>query len=177
MFEQYLDELLRRYQASYDIYRDFKLGDTVYPAYAWFYSHGEKYVLRKEAQLWAIKAYEHALFLHEESLTVERLSELEKLMAEVMEPELVRKGEKYPVKDHMTSYLTLVILTDRTPDEETQKAIRKFRFDKGYLMNFRGHSEGHLICADLESGEVFTNRLAKPRADMFRDAYRKVTAE
>ncbi len=174
VFEDYLEELLRRYQASYDIYRDYKLGDIVYPAYAWFYSHGEKYVLKKEAQLWAIKAYDHVLFLHEEELTAERLEELKAVMTEVMEPQLVRQGEKYPVKDHMTSYLTLAILTDRTPDAETRKAIRRFRFDKGYMMNFRGHSEGHVICACLDSGEVICNRLAKPSADLYRDVYRKV---
>ncbi len=176
MFEAYLEELLHRYRANYDIYTNYKLGDATFPAYAWFYSHGEKYVLRKEAQLWAIKAYEHVLFLHEEEVTCGKLEELKAFMTTVMEPQLVRKGEKYPVKDHMTSYLTLVILADHTPGEEVQKAIRKFTFDKGYLMNFRGHSEGHLICACLDSGQVICNRLGKPSADLYRDVYRKVTA-
>ena len=64
--DTYLQELLRRYKTNFDITKNFKLADKIYPAYAWFYSLSEKYVLKKEAKLWAIRAYEHVLFIKEE---------------------------------------------------------------------------------------------------------------
>lgn len=88
-----------------------------------------------------------------------------------MEPELVRKGRKYPEKDHMISYLTIVVISKNTPDKETIKNIKKFRFDKGYLFNFRGHSEGGFLCACLDSKEVYTNYSGRRLGKMFEDVF------
>ena len=66
--DDYLRELLGRYRANFDITEDFTLGNKVYSAYARFFSLGEKYVLKKEAKLWAIRAYEHVLFIKTKSI-------------------------------------------------------------------------------------------------------------
>ena len=68
---------------------------------------------------------------------------------EYMEPVLVRHGEKYPEEDHMYTYLTFAILCDKTPAPEALKAVRKFRFDKGYKFSMRGHAEARLVVADM----------------------------
>ena len=171
---QYYEELLRRYQANFDITENFKLGGRTYPAYAWFYSFSEKYVLKKEAQLWAIKAFEHVLFLTEDSVNQSDLANIKHIIETEAEPELVRKNEKYPEKDHMCSYLTFVILTGTAPDKETQKAIRKFHFDKGYLFNFRGHSEGRLAVVSMDTEEIFTNYSGRELKPMLRDIFTKL---
>jgi hypothetical protein len=93
-------------------------------------------------------------------------------MEDHMEPELVRKGRKYPEKDHMISYLTIVVISKNTPDKETIKNIKKFRFDKGYLFNFRGHSEGGFLCACLDSKEIYTNYSGRRLRKMFEDVFR-----
>ena len=172
--DAYLKELLRRYQANFDIYENYTVGSETYPAYAWFHSFSEKYVLRKEAQLWAIKAYEHVFFIKEKELTLELLDEYKRRITEEIEPELVRKGEKYPEKDHMCSYITFVVLTDKAPSKEVQSAVKKFSFDKGYMFNFRGHSEAHFICADMETGSVYTNKGGKNQKEMLEDVFRKL---
>ncbi len=171
--DEYLRELLRRYQANFDIHENYTVGNVTYPAYAWFHSFSEKYVLRKEAQLWAIKAYEHVLFIKEKELSMELLEEYRRRITEEIEPELVRNGGKYPEKDHMCTYITFVVLTDKAPSEDVQRAIKKFSFDKGYMFNFRGHSEAHFICADMESGSVYTNKGGKSQRDMMLDVFRK----
>lgn len=168
----YLDEVLRRYSSSFDLYRDYSIYGEKYPAYGYFFSLGEKYVLKKEANLWSIRAYEHVLFCQTDTLTTEYIEHLHKVMEDHMEPELVRKGRKYPEKDHMISYLTIVVISKNTPDKETIKNIRKFRFDKGYLFNFRGHSEGGFLCACLDSKEVYTNYSGRRLRKMFEDVFR-----
>ena len=155
--DDYFCELLKRYRANFDITEDFKLGDNVYPAYAKFFSLGEKYVLKKEAKLWAIRAYEHVLFIETSEIVPETLAEIKRTIETLMEPMLVRKGEKYPEPDHMCSYLTFVIISEKTPDKEIQKEIRKFSYDKGYLFGFRGHSQARIGCAFLDSDSVLTN--------------------
>ncbi len=154
---EYFSELLKRYRANFDITENYSLGQKTYPAYAQFFSLGEKYVLKKEAKLWAIRAYEHVLFIKTDEITSDTLVEISNTIEKDLEPELVRKGEKYPEKDHMVSYLTFVIISDKTPDKELQKALKKFNYDKGYLFGFRGHSQARIACAFLDSETVLTN--------------------
>ncbi len=162
----YLQKLLGRYRANFDITENYNLGDHVFPAYAYFSSFSEKYVLKKEAQLWAIRAYEHVFFLKEESVTEDTLKKIRKIIVEAAEPVLVRKNNKYPEKDHMCSYMTFVILSEKAPDKDTQKAIKKFGYDKGYLFNFRGHSEARIAVVSMDNNSVLTSRTAKELRDM-----------
>lgn len=171
--DAYLKELLRRYEASFDITENFSLGDTDYAAYAWFCSLSEKYVLKKEATLWSIKAFEHVLFIKEDALTEDTLNDIMSVITDYAEPELVRHGEKYPEKDHMCTYLTFVILTSKTPDKPLKKAIRKFRYDRGYLFNFRGHSEARLAVISMDDGEVSTNYSGRELKELLSDVYSK----
>ena len=171
--DMYLKELLLRYQASFDITENFTIGDTTFPAYAWFHSLSEKYVLKKEAQLWAITIFEHVFFIQKESVNCSDLEQLSDLIRESIEPVLVRKNEKYPEKDHMCSYLTFIIISDKAPDDATKKAIRKFKFDKGYLFNFRGHCEARLAVTSLDTQEVFANYGGKELKSMLCGIYKK----
>ena len=169
--ESYLEELLLRYRANFDITKNFEMGSEVFPAYAFFSSFGERYVLKKEARLWAIKAYEHVFFRNVKEVSTDTLNKIKAFIEETAEPDLVRKNQKYPEKDHMCSYLTFVIISDKAPDEETQKAIKRFNYDKGYLFNFRGHSEARLIVASLDNNSICTNRNGKELRKMFEDAF------
>ena len=172
--DSYLKELLKSYRANFDITEDFSLGDKVYPAYAKFYSFGEKYVLKKEAQLWAIKAYEHVLFIKTRSIDENLLEDIRKTIVEQVEPELVRKGEKYPEKDHMCSYMSFVILAEETPDAAVLKAFKRFKFDKGYLFSFRGHSEAKIACAFMDSRTVITNYAAKELKPLLTNTFKSL---
>ena len=168
---EYLKELLKRYEANFDIKENYNLQNKIYPAYAWFYSLSEKYVLKKEAQLWAVKAYEHVLFLKEEKFDTKKLEEVSDIIENTAEPILVRNGGSYPEKDHMCSYITVIVITDDAPDEKTVKAIKKYNFDKGYLFNLRGHSEGRIALISMDLGKIYTNRRGKELKDMLSDVY------
>ncbi len=171
--DSYLQELLSRYQANFDITENFRLGDRTYPAYAWFYSFSEKYVLKKEAQLWAIKAYEHVLFIKEEELSEKTPEELMNIIEKYAEPELVRNNNKHPEKDHMCSYITFVVLSSKTPDEKLSKMLKKFHYDKGYMFNFRGHCEARLAVVCMDSEEVITNYCGRELKDLLTDVFTK----
>ena len=169
----YLKDLLYRYQVNFDISENYRLGNVTYPAYAYFHSFSEKYVLRKEAQLWAVNAFEHVFFITENELHKATLDSVRKHITEVIEPQLVRKGRKYPQKDHMCSYITFVILTDGALSDEVKKEVKKFRFDKGYMFNFRGHSEARLAVVSMKSEEIVTNPNAKDMKKLLQDVFDK----
>lgn len=157
----YLDRLLERYRHSFDLFRPFSIGGVEYPAYGYFFSLSEKYVLTQKANLWSVRTYEHILFLHVKQMDENTVQQVRELMEQHMEPQLVRKGKRYPEKDHMVSCLTVCILSDRTPDAGTRAAAEHYRWSKNYLLTVRGHAEGHLICVDMEREQVFCNRPAR----------------
>lgn len=170
----YLDRTLAKYAGAFDIYRPYTIMNKEYPAYGYFFSCGEKYVLVKKANLWSIHAYEHVLFMETETCTDDLISEIKKIISDYMEPVLVRNNERYPEKDHMYSYLTVVMICDRRPSDEVIKKIKHFRFEKDYMFTVRGHSEGHLICADMESESVFTNSAARQMKKIYSATFNEV---
>lgn len=172
--EKYLDRTLAKYCEMYDIHQNYRFAGETFPAYAYFSQQNEKYVLTRKAQLWQVKGYEHILFVITDRMTDKEAAGAKKLMDEHMAPELVCKGEKYPEKDHMVSYLTVVFLSEKTPDAKAQHAIAHFRYDKGYLFSFRGHVEGRLLCVDMEAEDVYTNFTGRVLKESFMSTFREV---
>ena len=93
-----------------------------------------------------------------------------------MEPRLVRNDNKYPDKNHMYSYLTIAILSEKSMDKTLVKKVRKFKFEKGYLFNFRGFSQSRLVCASMEDEQVVTNYHARQLKKMFKETFSDVRA-
>lgn len=103
--DTFLEKILPKYKAYFDIFRPFNLGSTTCEAYCSFSSRNEKYVLVKRAQLWVTECFEHVLFLKVAKLDVNEFEKVKSFIATVVEPSLVK-----PKKDHMYTYLTLVLL-------------------------------------------------------------------
>ncbi len=170
----YLDRLLAKYAGTFDIYTSYSINNKKYPAYGYFFSCNEKYVLTRKANLWTAKVYEHIIFMDVENCTEETLKEAYDIISGYLEPECVRKNEKYPEKDHMYSYLTVAIISEHEPDTGVKKLIRKFRFDKGYMFNMRGHSEGHLVVSVMDTGNVYTNAGGRPMKAVYKKTFDEV---
>ena len=168
---EYLEKLLCEYQKSFDITRDYKIGDIVASAYGFFSSISEKYVISPKANLWSIHGFEHILFLERERVGEADIEEARLLMTEHMEPELVRKGKKYPEKDHMYSYVTVAFICERSPEDAVVQAVKGFRYEKNYLMTIRGHVEGHLILADLEGKKAYACKQAKHLTEFYNKVF------
>ncbi len=71
----------------------------------------------------------------------------------------------------MYTYLTFAILCSKTPDAAAEKAIRNFRFDRGYLFSMRGHAEARLVVADMNSRKVYTNPAGRSLRKMYRKSF------
>ena len=140
-------------------------------AYGYFYNHLEKYVLVRDANLWSSDCYEHVFFITSSKVDCDLLQTMKELITSKVEPEFVRKGEKNPPKNHMYSYLTIAVITDRAPGKEIQKLIKKTGFDKGYRFNIRGFSQGHLVVVSMEDECVYTNQMARKSKNIFKTAF------
>ena len=170
----YLDRLLARYSGTFDIYKPYNIHGEGYPAYGYFFSCIEKYVLTREANLWTSKSYEHVLFLKESQCTGDIVAKAEALIKNYMEPELVRKGGKVPDANHMYSFLTVSVICDHKPDKAAIKRIKKFRFEKGYRFNIRGYSQGHLAVVSMDDESIYTNYTGRKSHKLYQDVFSDV---
>lgn len=175
--EDYLDRLLYRYAATFDIQKNFQVGTQKFAAYGYFYSHTEKYVLVREANLWSSNCFEHILFYPLEQLTKEHILQADDLIRSHMEPRMVRGGEKYPDQNHMYSYLTIVFVCDRPSDRTVLRQLKKYRFDKGYCFHMRGFSQARLIAVSMADEKVHTNFAGSKSQSLYREVFQDVRAK
>lgn len=186
----YLDKILDRMTSTHNITRNFTADGRTFAAYALYEASSEKYVLSRKANLWKVSESEHVLFMTlpenadpgadseadsgadssaASSADPEALfEEAGRLISDYMEPVLARGNEKYPPKDHMRTFLTAVLVLERSPGPELIRKVRRFRFDKSYLFSLRGFSQGRIIIIDLPGKKVYTSPAAKDVAAFFR---------
>ena len=166
----YLDKILVRMTSTHNITRNFTAVEKVFAAHALYEASSEKYVLTRKANLWKVSESEHVLFmtLPKDGDPKALIEEAGRLISEYMEPELSRGNEKYPPKDHMRTLLTVVLVMERSPDEELIRKVQKFRFDKSYLFSLRGFSQGRIVVVDLPHKKVYTSSAARDIADFYR---------
>ena len=170
----YLDRLLVKYAGTFDIYQPYVIHGKEYPAYGYFFSHTEKYVLVRSANMWSSDCYEHILFMETNEITQALLQEAYGIVKEYMEPVLVRKGNEQPEPNHMYSYLTIVVIADKALSKPMKKAVKRFKFEKGYHFNMRGFSQAHIICAAMEDEEVCSNFAARSMKKVFRTVFKEI---
>ena len=168
----YLDKILEKMTSTHNITRNFAADGRTFAAHALYESSSEKYVLTRKANLWKVSESEHVLFMTQpENADPEALfEEAGRLISDYMEPVLSRGNEKYPPKDHMRTFLTAVLVLERSPGPELIRKVRRYRFDKSYLFSLRGFSQGRIIVVDLPSKKVYTSPAAKDVAAFFRQA-------
>lgn len=171
---EYLDRLLLRYSGSFDIYQPYMINGKEYPAYGYFFSYIEKYILVREINMWSTRSYEHLLFMEVEECTDNILDEAEAIISNYMEPVLVRKNEKLPEKNHMSSYLNVVIISNKALSESAAKRIKHYRFEKGYKFNIRGFSQGTIMCASMEDFKFTSSYHGRKKKEIFSSVFTEV---
>lgn len=156
-----LEKMIGSYRSSFDIERPYRINEDTYDAYARFDVSSVKYVLVKKAQLWKADCYEHCFFAHKELLTQMDLEHFHRNILEVIEPQMVRRGEPCTKKDHMYTYITGIFIAEDGITDEMKRVIRKFKFFKNYKLGFRGYSEARLLVFDMKKRRVLGNKAAR----------------
>lgn len=152
--EEVLATLLRAHEAYYDVEREYAFCGRQFPGYAEFHSHGEKYVLSKRAKLWEAEVHEYLFFCLLDRADQQSVFDLVDF---VLGPGM-QKVVLGP--NHMTSYLTLVVIAD-TVDASVSKMVRRCRFRKNFLFGLRGWADLRLAVVGVENHTVYTNGQGK----------------
>lgn len=172
----YLNRLLLKYSGTFDIYQPYVILDREYPAYGYFFSHVEKYVLVRKANMWSADSYEHILFTDPAELTQTHLEEYRQAITEYIEPTLVLKGESLPEPNHMYSYITIAVVTGKALSPEMKRAVKKFKFEKSYMHSIRGYTQARIAVASMDDESVCVNRMGRKLKKMYQSIFEDVKA-
>lgn len=148
--QEQLDKLLNVYSHHYDIARDVEVEGGFYPATAFYYLRDENYLISRQHVLSAVEQHEYVYFFltdHLDAATLQAQIELSK-----------KAGLSHvkPHKEHMFSYVTLVVLAD-TIDPEAKRLIKRTRLRKNYMLTLHGWMEYHIAAMEGSSNSFLSN--------------------
>lgn len=145
-----LNKLLDIYSHIYDIERNVEIAGSYYPAAATYFLRDENYLISRQHVLSAVEQHEYVTFLVTDHLDAPTL---EKHIALTRQDGLSRI---HPTKEHMCSFVTLVVLAD-TIDPEAKRLIKRTRFRKNYRMTFHGWMEYHVAAMEVSTNSFLSN--------------------
>ena len=148
--ESRLNRLLDVYSHHYDVERDVEVAGSLYPAAATYFLRDENYLVSRQHVLSAVEQHEYVTFLtvdHLDAATLEKHIELTKQAG---------LSRIRPTKEHMFSYVTLVVLAN-TIDPEAKKRIKRTHFRKNYRMTLHGWMEYHVAAMEVSTNCFLSN--------------------
>lgn len=166
---EFIDIILNSISNNFDIYHNYNFDGKTFEIYAYCYNHTHKPEQSDELKLWESNAYEHLFFISIDSLSVQELTELTDFAIHKIEPHFVRGDGKHPVKHHLCSYLSFIIITKTKPLPEIQKLIEETSWSRNYLLSARGYTELRLACITPREYSVIANKSATNISDFLMD--------
>lgn len=129
-------------------------------------------VLRHQAMnqnLWDTRCFEHLFFINSDNLDMHTLNNLKDFATNSIEPHFVRGDGKYPVKHHLYSHISFIIITRNKPSYEVEEAIKNITWNKSYMFSAKGYCNLKMVCVTPREYSVIANENAKDIKDFLMD--------
>ena len=101
--------------------------------------------------------------------SVMNLNALKQFAIERIEPHFVRGDGKFPVKHHLYTYISFIIITRNKPSPEVAKAIENTSWNKNYMLSAKGSASLRLACVTPREYSVITSKNAQDIHDFLSD--------
>lgn len=162
---QYLELINRKYEKYFQVKNNENIMNKNFDIYAKYTeTTGRTFVTQKDI-IDKFEVNEHCFiktFRYVDLSMVNELGEYFKLLTE----NFVK-----PHKEHKSTTITGVIVSENVIDKDIQKYIKSFRCSKYYKFYFQGWSDVRLIAVDLAKGIVITNKKGKEVEKIYRPIY------
>ncbi len=160
-YENYLSSLQNHMSSQFDIVRDYNINSTAYDLYGKLNVSNSKYLLSEKVQIYQYNNNEHLLVKSLTDLSLQTVQE-EVLFLKKELPRLITPG-----KNHMSSLITLLLPVEGEIPRETEKFVRRFRYQKGHALGFRGWTDIIVAVVSLSENRVLTHRNFLKSASFF----------
>jgi hypothetical protein len=151
-FESYLSSLKEKLSSHFNLTSSVSVGEGEYELFGEMNIRNSKYVLSKKAQIYG---YENNEFLW---LRIGQDDSVAALKEELG----VLKGQISGLvknhKEHMSSLLSLTIVLEGGIARDLERFARRFHYQKGFALGFKGWADLVLVIVSLEENRVITHR-------------------
>ena len=110
---EFIDMILNSISDTFDIYHNYWFEGRKFVIYAYSYNKKDRFSTTDDAKLWDSKCYEHLFFINCDTLGMKELDDLYDFAVNKIEPHFVRGDGKLPVKNHMYTHISFIIITKR----------------------------------------------------------------
>ena len=159
-----LDKLLNAYSHHYNVQRDTAVEGGNFPASAEFYLRDENRLLTKDHIYYAVEQHEYVYFF-----LAEHLDEAT-LRRQIILSQQAGLARVRPHKEHMCSYVTLVILAD-TIEPQAAALLKKTRLRKNYRFTLYGWMEYRIAAMECSTGRSFSNPAGREARKTLEDNF------
>jgi hypothetical protein len=168
--KEFIDLILNSISNQFDIYHNYRFENHKFVIYAYCYNRHNKFKSDEhESRLWEMKSFEHLFFINSDNLDVAQLEELKNFAIQRIEPHFVRGDGKSPVKNHLYTYITFIIITRNLPSQEVLDAIEHLSWNKNYLLSAKGYTSLRMVCVTPRQYHVSANKTAKDMKDFLTE--------
>ncbi|WP_134702605.1 hypothetical protein [Ammoniphilus sp. YIM 78166] len=166
--KEYVHKLANRYVAYFDVYRDDYIGSIPLAFKALYKRRDERYLMTKTIKVWGVEN-QQAVFVStsDTPVTQEFIHRFQNDMKDKVDQFVTHD------KDHMSTILLGVIVTDQPVPEEVKKGVKNYRKIKWIRYGLHGWAELYIAVVDLKVGSVYVN----PKAQSFVEPFQKLLTE
>lgn len=163
-FPNYIDNVKRYLLSSYDLEERKTLGEKSVDLFGAYHLRTERYIATKKAVVYGMENNEYICLFHVDQLSKEKLEEYLQWFKKVVD-DIVN-----PHKEHMSSTVSLVLVSDGLIDEKLHPVIKKTKFHKGYSFGFRGWVDLKLIVYSLRDQSLITNKKGEEGCKIYKQS-------
>ncbi|MBP8692256.1 MAG: hypothetical protein KBI20_08380 [Sedimentibacter sp.] len=172
---EYLDIIEKKLKNSFDIKRNYTLNNIQFDMFAEYHLRNERYVLVKKAVVYAFENNEYSFIKYCGKLDKDYLQKVINTLTDSVQS-IVK-----PDKEHMSSTITLVIVTENFINNKDKdvitKIISKFKYNKGFAFGFKGWADIRLVLVSLNEDFMATNKKGKEVIELYGVYYKCISCD
>ena len=152
--EIFQESLLNTYRTWHDVFLNENVSELPLLATAEFRSRNERFVLVKQAKLWAAESYEFSYIFS--------LDKLDEAMAKECVYFALSDGmpKIKPHSEHMCSFISVIFIANEV-DSSAISYIKKAKNYKSFHFSLHGWMALKVLAKDVGKGLLYTNRSGK----------------
>lgn len=158
---EYMREISEKFKAYYDMSFNIRMFNKDFEMFAKFNNRTVKYLLTRKNEIDAFENNEYIFYKNIKSLSSEYIHGIREFINKNVE-DIVNVSN-----EHMSSIITFVLCGDIQLDEDTKKAIKKFKYYKSFFLGLKGWVNVKMVFINPMTREIYTNKFGKEDSKRF----------
>ena len=160
-YQEYMDILKQRMVDCFDVEQDKAVGDYVFPLVATYHVENINYFLSVEIEIYGADNNIVHCVVKDHNPTIDSVSQLIEILKE-------ERSNLIPQsKNHMSSSLCLLIVTEQAVDEGLRRFVEKFKYRWSSFLGIKGWVDFGVSIFQLSDGKWITNKESKTHEKFF----------